>query len=181
MIRTIEFSWEKILAYIPFIWFQFWCNFAARHFFKRINVSDKYCATKIVRIISPPPLGAHCIVTSQVVFLSSLQGYMLLSGLELWHWCSTRQTFTDFFAHPSLVMNWISNHRISCSEGQRWTLLGTEDLIHLVSSNHFIEQIQWKITSCYFLLPGFSAATCTYYLQVYPEPFYLRPPPPFVL
>ena len=91
MIRTIEFSWEKILAYIPFIWFQFWCNFAARHFFKRINVSDKYCATKIVRIISPPPLGAHCIVTSQVVFLSSLQGYMLLSGLELWHWCSTRQ------------------------------------------------------------------------------------------
>ena len=37
---------------------------------------------------------------------------------------------------------------------------------------HFIEQTQWKIVSCYFVLPGFSAATCTYYLQVYSEPFY---------
>ena len=83
MIRTIEFSWERILAHL--IWSQFWCKYAARHFFKRINVSDKYCATKIVRIISPPPLGAHCIVTSQVAFCQACKD-MLLSGLELWHW-----------------------------------------------------------------------------------------------
>ena len=90
MIRTIEFSWEKILAYLSSD-FKFDVTLLPVTFSRGYMFQINYCASKIVRVISPPPLGAHCIVTSQVVFLSSLQGYMLLSGLELWHWCSTRQ------------------------------------------------------------------------------------------
>ena len=37
-----------------------------------------YCASKIVRVISPPPLGAHCIVTSQVFFVKLARIYDLV-------------------------------------------------------------------------------------------------------
>ena len=82
------------------------------------------------------------------------------------------QTFTDFFAHPSPSYELNFQSQDFMQRGSALNLAGDGRFDSPGKLLHFIEQTQWKIVSCYFVLPGFSAATCTYYLQVYSEPFY---------